>query len=99
MGALALGHCLWRSAGRQGVCGFVRHNLPALDILHNDLSPQAPDSDTAFDHPETTPPLEFKDRIELRDIVYYYPNTSTPTVNNLNLEIKSKTTVGFVGVT
>ncbi|GMT47094.1 MAG: ABC transporter ATP-binding protein [bacterium] len=77
----------------------IRYNLPALDILHNDLSPQAPDSDTAFDHPETTPPLEFKDRIELRNIVYYYPNTSTPTVNNLNLEIKSKTTVGFVGVT
>jgi len=33
-------------------------------------------------------------------ILYYcYPNTPTPAVTNLNLEIKSKTTVGLVGVT
>ncbi|MEC4685995.1 MAG: ABC transporter ATP-binding protein [Nitrospirota bacterium] len=77
----------------------IRYNLPALDILHNDLIQQDADSGPAFDHAETTPPLKFQDRIELRDIVYYYPNTSTPAVNNLNLVIKSKTTVGFVGIT
>ncbi len=77
----------------------IRYNLPALDILHNDLIPQDSDSDTAFEHAETIAPLKFKDRIELRDIVYSYPNTPTPAVTNLNLEIKSKTTVGLVGVT
>jgi ABC-type multidrug transport system fused ATPase/permease subunit len=77
----------------------IRYNLPALDILHNDLIPQDSDSDTASDHAETTPPLNFKDRIELRDIVYSYPNTSIPSVNKLNLEVKAKTTVGLVGVT
>lgn len=77
----------------------VRYNLPALDILYKDLIQRDTDSDMAFDHTDAVPPLEFKDRIELRDVVYYYPNTSTPAVNKLNLDIKSKTTVGFVGVT
>ncbi len=77
----------------------IRYNLPALDILHNDLIPQDSDSDMVSDHAETIAPLKFKDRIELRDIVYSYPNTSIPAVNKLNLEVKAKTTVGLVGVT
>jgi len=76
---------------------IIRYNLPALDILYDDLI--SSDSSTTIAPVEQVSPMDFKDRIELSDVVYYYPNASVPAVDNLNLEIKSKTTVGFVGVT
>ncbi len=76
----------------------IRYNLPALDILHDDLIHQDPGA-KGIDYAGPVPALDFKDRIELRDVVYYYPNASSPAVDSLNLTIKSNTTSGFVGVT
>ncbi len=78
----------------------IRYNLPALDILYNDLVGEGNRfSGTPLLEVERISPLKFEDKIELRDIVYYYPNAAEPAVNNLSLEIKANTTVGFVGMT
>lgn len=79
----------------------IRYHLPALDILHNDLFGEDGTSGIALDvdvH-DAISPSSFDEKIALRDVIYSYPNASTPAVNNLSLEIDSKTVVGFVGVT
>lgn len=78
---------------------IVRYNLPALDLLYDDLTRQGDYASIELESDEQVEPLSFNDKIALRDIVYYYPNTQAPAVDKLNLEIRSNTTVGFVGMT
>lgn len=77
----------------------IRYNLPALDMLYNDLFEQGAGSGVILDVCDTISPLSFNDKIELCDVIYCYPNASAPAVNNLNLQIESKRIIGFVGLT
>ncbi len=78
---------------------IIRYNLPALDLLYDDLTRQGDYASIELESDEQVEPLSFNDKIALRDIVYYYPNTQAPAVDKLNIEIRSNTTVGFVGMT
>ena len=41
--------------------------------------------------------VNFKPSIELIDVTFRYPNTKQPALDNINLEVKPGTMVGFVG--
>lgn len=46
-----------------------------------------------------TQALPFENTIELRDIRFYYPETSYPALDGIHLTIQANTTIGFVGTT
>ena len=41
--------------------------------------------------------IYFKDKLELRDIVWHYPNSEKKVINKLSIEIRKGMSVGFVG--
>jgi ABC-type multidrug transport system fused ATPase/permease subunit len=41
--------------------------------------------------------LEFKNKIELINVVYSYPNSSTPSVNSVSLSIERGQSIAFIG--
>ena len=45
------------------------------------------------------PPLPFKDKLELRNVAFQYPETDTPVIKDFSLTIKANTSVAFVGST
>lgn len=40
---------------------------------------------------------KFQDKIELKNVCYKYPNTEKYVLNNINLSIKAKTSIGIIG--
>jgi ABC-type bacteriocin/lantibiotic exporter with double-glycine peptidase domain len=68
---------------------------PALTALHTDLmhlNAVAPNS-------EVIHPVTFNNSIELKNIVFKYPNANIPTLDGINLSIPVRSTVGLVGST
>jgi ATP-binding cassette, subfamily B, bacterial PglK len=73
----------------------MRYTGPALDILHADLkslTSTEPDSHHAS-------PMNLVRAIELNGIYFTYPNTQRQALQNLNISIAARTTVGLVGST
>ena len=67
---------------------------PALDKLTHDFK-----SLKSFDEKQRQDILSFNKTITLKKIFYNYPNTSRTALNNINLSIPIKSTVGLVGAT
>lgn len=74
----------------------IRYNLPALDILVDDLS--SPGRDRVI-CPVSTHSFQFEDELELKSIYFYYPEMKDPVINGLDLKIQPNTTIGIVGST
>jgi ABC-type multidrug transport system fused ATPase/permease subunit len=75
----------------------LRFSAPALDALHADLQT----TEVAVVSPSGTrgEPLPLRERLELRDVTYTYPNAERPALTDISMTIPSKSTVGFVGST
>lgn len=84
--------------------------LPALQNLYAGLSNikfESASFDVVYDHLTTLDghlqptvadkSFRLQGRIELNDVTYSYPNENTPAVSNINLTIKAKQSVAFVG--
>ncbi|MDF1522168.1 MAG: ABC transporter ATP-binding protein [Trueperaceae bacterium] len=74
----------------------LKFSLAAVDVLYQDLGDAAsaraaPSSDLA--------PMPVRERIALRDVTFAYPGARRPVVRDLDLEIRAKSTVAFVGAT
>tara|TARA_Y200000002_G_scaffold381864_1_gene397081 strand:+ start:1270 stop:3060 length:1791 start_codon:yes stop_codon:yes gene_type:complete len=67
---------------------------PSLDNLYNDIKNLKP-----LNEEEEEGVLSLNKSIVLKNIQYYYPNTSRTAVKNISFTIPSKTTVGIVGAT
>jgi ABC-type multidrug transport system fused ATPase/permease subunit len=67
---------------------------PSLDKIYNAIKDR---SFSTLSHEQGF--LSLNKSISLNNISYTYPNTSIPTLKNINLSISAKTTVGFVGAT
>ena len=67
---------------------------PSLEKLHEDFK-----SLKTFNKNEDQGTLLFKKSIILKNIHYNYPNSSRTVLNDINLSIPFKSTVGFVGTT
>ena len=78
----------------------LRFNLAALDVIYNDLTINNTTSGLLPERSVTkTQALPFENTIELRDIRFYYPETSYPALDGIHLTIQANTTIGFVGTT
>jgi len=73
----------------------IKYNLPALDIIINDLS----GSDCVRELFKNDNQLTFYDQIRVDKLCFKYPGTKSNTINELNFSIKENTTVGLVGST
>jgi ABC-type bacteriocin/lantibiotic exporter with double-glycine peptidase domain len=67
---------------------------PSLNKLYDDLKDLQP-----FNENKDESVLSLNNKIVLNNIQYNYPNTSRTTLQNINLTIPAKSTVGLVGVT
>jgi len=73
----------------------LRYAGPALDALHADfvgLAPVVPAYTKAT-------PMKLTHAITLKGISFTYPNAQQPTLQDLNLNIPSRSTIGLVGTT
>lgn len=80
------------------------HNRPVLDKVYFDLfdntyesAPVHLDVLQAQDQAQSAP-LDFQDKLELRDISFSYKNSRT-IIDHLNLQIPKNSVVGFAGTT
>ena len=73
----------------------IRFALPSIDAMYNDIK----NLKSFTYHSQNKDSLQFDNEITLRNINYDYPNANRTALKNLNLSIKSKTTVGIVGAT
>ena len=78
----------------------MQFNLAVLDGIYHDFTRVEAEivADT-FSREKTAEKLPFTREIILENISYNYPNTEYPIINNINLAIKCKTSVAFVGST
>ena len=70
----------------------LRYTSSSLDLLSNEvrnLKPFLLNQDKSI--------LPFDKKISLNNIYYNYPDTSSPTLKDINLSISAKSIVGFVG--
>ena len=72
----------------------LRFSDSALDNLHSDLTSMDINHEP---NPESVPLLE--NAVVLNSIVFAYPNSTKPSLKNINLTISAFSRVGFVGVT
>ncbi|NLX18333.1 MAG: ABC transporter ATP-binding protein [Desulfobulbus sp.] len=79
----------------------LRFNLAALDVVYQDLAGATRDrqEEEVDKGRDKLPPLPFTREIVLQKVRYYYPDTTRPALNDVDLVIKSNTTIGFVGPT
>ena len=73
----------------------IRYAIPSIDTMHNDVK----NLKSFFTYSKNNDPLQFDNDITLKNINYDYPNANRTALKNLNLSIKSRTTVGIVGST
>ncbi len=72
----------------------LRFAKPALDALHSDFM--------ALSHIKRIPmrkKINLNEGIALKNISYSYPNSQRTALNNININIPAKSTVGIVGMT
>ncbi len=74
----------------------LRHNLPVLDRLYDDLVKNVDDVETPSLH---LPPFHFKEVIELDHVNFEYDNSERKVIDNFNLSISAGETVAFIGST
>ena len=73
----------------------VKYNLPALEILVDDLSKEHEISKKVSKQQA----LIFNNNLVLKDINFHYLGSASPILDDINIEIKANTTIGFVGPT
>ena len=70
-----------------------------LNRLYHDLNETNVAVTTARPTLDPVNALRLNDRLEVRDVTFKYPAARQPALRGLNLTIRAKTTVGFVGST
>ena len=73
---------------------ILTFNLPSFDKLYNDIKNLKRDKPIKIKGT-----LGLDKKIVLKNICFNYPNTSRTAINNINLNISARTTIGLVGAT
>ncbi|MGE3591184.1 MAG: ABC transporter ATP-binding protein, partial [Arcobacter sp.] len=73
----------------------MKFGASSVDNIINDLK----DSEQNIEIKNDQQRLILKESLSLKDIVFSYQNTSTPALQNINIDIKANTTVGIIGTT
>ena len=74
----------------------VKYNLPALDILIEDISLS---KGVKISQQKKQPLMPFDHILQFKDLSFSYPNKEIQVINGINLNIQANTTVGLVGKT
>ena len=79
----------------------IQAGRPALDLLYKDFSEMIIDGTVPNMNNSKSDnfAMGFSNCLELKQIVYTYPNAKTSALKNINLKIKANTTIGFAGST
>ncbi len=78
----------------------IKFHEAVLDRIHQDITAPGPaERPAAFSDQALPEPLPFKNKIELKNISYRYPNSGDQVLSSINLTIKRSSAVGFVGPT
>jgi ABC-type multidrug transport system fused ATPase/permease subunit len=75
----------------------INSGWTALNVLHADLA-MASKTDVAL-HPGNVATWPLRERLELCDVTYAYPESDRLALADVTLSIPARTTVGFVGAT
>tara|TARA_A100001015_G_scaffold313637_1_gene421322 strand:+ start:312 stop:2081 length:1770 start_codon:yes stop_codon:yes gene_type:complete len=70
---------------------FIR---PSVNKLYEDIQ-----SLKDFENTKNQSTISFQKKITLKNVDYSYPNSTKKILNNINLTITSKSTIGLVGIT
>lgn len=70
----------------------LRYGLPMIKILDEELNLSTSSINVAIGVD-----FKFQSEIELRNIDYFYANTSTPSLQNISLKIRRGESIGFIG--
>ncbi len=74
----------------------MKFGAAALETILNDLDEEDAEH---IDIDSSLGRLPLNDKLELKNIVYYYKNSTRPVLNNVSIEIKARTIVGIIGTT
>lgn len=74
----------------------IRSNAASLDAVYDDL--KVDEVPTPHDRSGLTP-LPFREKLELREVTFQYPESDMPVLKGFNVEIPAHTSVAFVGAT
>ncbi|MEJ2092152.1 MAG: ABC transporter ATP-binding protein [Syntrophobacterales bacterium] len=79
----------------------MRFGKPALDTFYEDLMEKEQDSKTLSQmrQARTVTPMGLIQSLKLVNVNFWYPKADNPAIQDLNLEISAKNTVGLVGHT
>jgi ATP-binding cassette, subfamily B, bacterial PglK len=75
----------------------LRFGLPALNLLHKDIL-EFKENEQPIKEP-ISKPMVLRKSITLKDIIFTYPGAHTQALQELDLEIPAKSTIGLVGAT
>jgi len=75
----------------------LRANEPAVDVLYNDFRNKERYSNAIQISNEISDKLPFKEEIKLCNMSYSYGRRTDKVIKNINLKIKCKSSVAFVG--
>ncbi|MGH7900318.1 MAG: ABC transporter ATP-binding protein [Thermodesulfobacteriota bacterium] len=77
----------------------LRFNLALIDLLYKELNSNDDKNVSILINRDKIERLPFREKLELKNITFYYPGTRESIIRNLNLCIKAHTSVAFVGET
>jgi ABC-type multidrug transport system fused ATPase/permease subunit len=80
----------------------IRSNVAKLHVVHAEIQSGrlgGADPEHALRARRGAVPAEFRNSLELRDVVFQYEGARQPSLNKLNLHIRAGTSIGLVGPT
>jgi ABC-type multidrug transport system fused ATPase/permease subunit len=77
----------------------IRFSARAVDILYEDLRSLEVKGNHPKRESKEIKPLPIKNKIELKNVSFTYPSAGKPVIKNLNLKIKSSSSIAFAGET
>jgi len=77
----------------------LRSSWPVLNNIHRELFASFPGEEEEQARIDTEERLPVRRKIELQNVTYCYPGSDRAVLEDFNLEIEARTTIGLVGAT
>ncbi|MCX4350022.1 MAG: ABC transporter ATP-binding protein [Lachnospiraceae bacterium] len=75
----------------------IMYSVPSVDLIYKDLKEIENCRCVEIEETSGKTYLNFEDKINVRDLTYFYPNTENPVLQKVSLEIKKGETIALVG--
>lgn len=71
----------------------LRFSLPVVNTLYEELKIGMPKASIQ----QNRSPIYFQEELSLKNIIYYYPNTSLPALDSVSVTIRKGESIGLIG--